>query len=143
MFAASHRLGPVSVASVLTPLMESAKTNKVQANVFYGRTTGAVWGSRQDSIVDEAATAGVSVELIETPRLHAKVLAWDDDSVVITSLNWLSAASGDTSLKEIGIFIEAKRAAQVVTSSFQGARCETIAIDQPSTELEIATKGPG
>ncbi|MES2024315.1 MAG: phospholipase D-like domain-containing protein [Pseudomonadota bacterium] len=141
VFAASHRLGPVSVASVLTPLMQSAKTNKVQANVYYGRTTGAVWGSRQDVIVDEAATAGVSVELIKSPRLHAKVLAWDEDSVLITSLNWLSAASGDTSLKEIGIYIEAKRAAQVVTSNFQGARCETSTIDQPSAELELAGKG--
>jgi len=143
VFAASHRLGPVSVASVLTPLMESAKSNKVQANVYYGRTTGAVWGSRQDLIVDEAAIAGVSVELIETPRLHAKVLAWDDDAVLITSLNWLSAASGDASLKEIGVFIEAKRAAHVVTSNFQGARCEIISRDRPSTELDLATKGPG
>jgi phosphatidylserine/phosphatidylglycerophosphate/cardiolipin synthase-like enzyme len=125
VFAASHRLGPISISSVLTPLMESSKTNKVQANVYYGRTTGAVWGSRQDVIVDEAAKAGVTVELIETPRLHAKILAWDDDSVLITSLNWLSAASGDESLKEIGIFLDAKGAAKVVTSSFQSARCAT------------------
>ena len=124
IFAASHRLGPVSVASVLTPLMVSAKTNKVQAEVFYGRTTGAVWGSRQDLIVDQAAVGGVSVKLIESPRLHAKILAWDDSSVLITSLNWLSAASGDASLKEIGIYIESKSAAQTVVTDFYRARGE-------------------
>ena len=121
IFVASHRLGPVSVASVLTPLMVSARENKVEADVFYGRTTGAVWGNRQDLIVDEAAVGGVSVKLIETPRLHAKILAWDNDSVFITSLNWLSAASGDASLKEIGIYIESKEAAQTVVADFHRA----------------------
>lgn len=123
IFAASHRLGPVSVASILIPIMTGAKAHAINANVFYGRTTGSVFGAREDVIVAEAALAGVSVNLIETPRLHAKVLAWDDDAVVITSLNWLSAASGDLqSLKEIGVFIEAKAVAEVIISNFKSAK---------------------
>jgi hypothetical protein len=114
--------------------MVSARENKVQADVFYGRTTGAVWGSRQDLIVDEAAMGGVFVKLIETPRLHAKILAWDDGSVLITSLNWLSAASGDASLKEIGIYIESKQAAETVVADFHRARGE-------SGELPVSEPG--
>jgi phosphatidylserine/phosphatidylglycerophosphate/cardiolipin synthase-like enzyme len=102
--------------------MTGAKAHALNANVFYGRTTGSVFGAREDVIVAEAALAGVAVKLIEKPRLHAKVLAWDDDAVVITSLNWLSAASGDLqSLKEIGVFIETKSVAEVVISNFEAA----------------------
>jgi cardiolipin synthase len=123
IFAASHRLGPISIASVLTPIMAGAKANKVQADVFYGRTTGAMWGDRKDVLADKAALSGVSVELIKAPRLHAKMLAWDDDFVLITSLNWLSATSGDFgSMKEIGVYIESKSAAAAVISNFREAR---------------------
>jgi cardiolipin synthase len=38
---------------------------------------------------------GMKVHQIFRPRLHAKFLAWDADSVVITSQNWMSADPPD------------------------------------------------
>ncbi|PUA17643.1 phospholipase D-like domain-containing protein [Glaciimonas sp. PCH181] len=123
IFAASHRLGPVSDSSVITPIMTGARANNLKANVYFGRTTGAMWGNRPDGLIDEAAKSGVSIETIETPRLHAKMLAWDDDFVLVTSLNWLSAVSNDLgSPKEIGVYIEAKGVAETLIANFEGAR---------------------
>lgn len=123
IFVASHRLGPTSDASVIIPIMTGAKTNNVRADVYYGRTTGAMFGEKKDAVVEKASHSGVSVELIETPRLHAKILAWDDNSILITSLNWLSASPSDLSApKEIGIYIQGNAVAKAVIDNFDGAR---------------------
>lgn len=123
IFVTSHRLGPISEASVVTPIMTGATTNKVKADVYFGRTTGAMRGEKKDALVEKASCSGVSVELIEAPRLHAKMLAWDDDSVLISSLNWLSAVSADLSTpKEIGVYIHGKNIAKAVIDNFDGAR---------------------
>jgi cardiolipin synthase A/B len=53
--------------------------------------------------------------MIESPRLHAKILAWDDDYVVISSLNWLSGDPVDLdSSKEVGVFIQHEGAAKEI-----------------------------
>ncbi|MDC5040451.1 hypothetical protein OHW26_17420, partial [Acinetobacter baumannii] len=41
----------------------------------------------------------------DEPQIHAKILAWDDNDVLISSLNWLSASSLVDPLREIGIYI--------------------------------------
>ena len=46
------------------------------------------------------------------PRLHAKVLAWDNDNLAVTSQNWLSADPSDAARRsEIGVFVESNRIA--------------------------------
>lgn len=123
IFVASHRLGPISDPSVITPIMAGASTNKVQADVYFGRTSGAMWGDKKETLLKKASVSGVSIEPIEAPRVHAKILAWDDDSVVISSLNWLSAVSGDLSTpKEIGVYIHGKGVAKALIGNFDDAR---------------------
>jgi cardiolipin synthase len=57
---------------------------------------------------------------VYTPRLHAKLLAWDDDALAITSQNWLSADPSDNApLREIGVFINAPKVADQVIRLFQ------------------------
>ena len=52
---------------------------------------------------------------VREPRVHAKLLAWDDDHVVVTSQNWLSADPGPADdRKEIGLYLHAAGAARRV-----------------------------
>ena len=54
------------------------------------------------------------------PRLHAKLLAWDDDALAITSQNWLSADPSDSApLRELGLFINAPRVADHLITLFR------------------------
>ncbi len=64
--------------------------------------------------------SGVKLRPVYIPRLHAKLLAWDDDALAITSQNWLSADPSDnTPLRELGLFINAPRVADQLIMSFQ------------------------
>ena len=48
---------------------------------------------------------GISLEQI--PNLHGKFLAWDDNTLVVTSFNWLSTSVANTRARgaELGIMI--------------------------------------
>jgi hypothetical protein len=60
---------------------------------------------------------------IYEPRLHAKILAWDDDCVVITSQNWLSADPSEAyPRKEIGIFLRASSVGRLVVEHLEAIR---------------------
>ncbi|MGA2995115.1 hypothetical protein [Bradyrhizobium sp.] len=61
--------------------------------------------------------SGVKLRPVYTPRLHAKLLAWDDDSLAITSQNSLSA--DNAAPRELGIFINAPKVADQVIRLFQ------------------------
>jgi hypothetical protein len=120
----SHRLGPVSESAIIAPLASAASDGAVKGSVFFGRNTGAVKYNTRKRIIAEAASDGVVIEVVESPRLHAKILAWDSDSVVISSLNWLSADPMDYAEPgEVGIFLSGAGLADAVVDDFSGA-CE-------------------
>jgi cardiolipin synthase A/B len=65
----------------------------------------------------------MAIRPIHRPRLHAKVLGWDDDTLAVTSLNWLSADPADAALnREIGVLIEAPKIAENFIRRFDNAR---------------------
>ena len=124
IFVTSHRLGPVSESAIIAPLASAASESEIKGSVFFGRNTGAVKYKARKRIIAEAASDGVVVEVVESPRLHAKILAWDSDSLVITSLNWLSAdPMSYVEPAEVGIFLCGAGLADAVVDSFTGA-CE-------------------
>jgi cardiolipin synthase len=68
----------------------------------------------------EAKEANVRIEPIFQPKVHAKLLAWDNDFVLITSQNWLSADPSEKNVRrEIGVFLRAPGAARRVIEKFQ------------------------
>jgi cardiolipin synthase len=68
----------------------------------------------------EAKKAGIRIEPIYQPKVHAKVLAWDNDFVVISSQNWLSADPSESNPKrEMGVFLRASGVARRVIERFQ------------------------
>jgi cardiolipin synthase A/B len=125
IFVLSHRLGISGRPVMLLPMLAAAKANDIEAKAFYGRVTGPLSGPERADIVHEFAAEGVAIQPVHKPRLHAKVLGWDDDALVITSLNWLSADPPDASLNaEIGVLIEASQIADNFMRVFENTRAE-------------------
>ena len=57
---------------------------------------------------EEAAANGVKLVKTRKTPLHGKIVAWGDDDVIVTSLNWASAAAdADFPWADIGIHIKA------------------------------------
>jgi cardiolipin synthase A/B len=107
---ASHRLGTYAGPGILAPLAAVVKARKIDAQLLYTTKTGVLDGPARDQLVQDFTHAGLKIEAINEPRLHAKILAWDDDCCLITSQNWLSADPGDDP-SEVGVLIQAPKAA--------------------------------
>ena len=116
----SHRWGTAASPIVLAPALTAARTNGVHVEVYYGTVTGPV-----ESGAPEEGAEGIEsldVVAIRRPRVHAKVLAWDDDSVVITSQNWLSADPPDSfPRQELGVSVCGPGLATMLRERFQDA----------------------
>lgn len=104
----SHRLGEVANAAVIVPAAVAARKRNVGVDLLYGRVTGAVNAEIAEGLRQSAEIDGVALQPVRDPRLHAKLLAWDDSDLLVTSQNWLS---GDPTWanpgQEIGIHITA------------------------------------
>ena len=127
----SHRLGTYAGPGVLAPIAVAVQARSVTARVFFTTKTGVLDGDARDRLIIDFRDAGLSIEPIFEPRMHSKMLAWDDDFVLITSQNWLSADSGDDP-SEVGIFIEAPRAADRLIADFEAMRASD-AVDVPAS----------
>lgn len=104
---ASHRMSPNAETLVMMPARAAVMANDIDVKLYYGKVTGLDGGIAAVTIGRAAQADGMKVTQVFKPRLHAKFLAWDDDSVVITSQNWMSADPGDDqTFSEIGIFLK-------------------------------------
>ena len=121
LFVTSHRISSVGRPAVILPAVAAADANsELEAKLYFGMPSGEGAGTMAADVTREAAFAGVSIRPVREPRVHAKLLAWDDDFVVVTSQNWLSAdPSEGNRRKEIGIFIQAAGAARRVIDVFE------------------------
>lgn len=113
IFALSHRIGITAESVALLPALAAVKARGIDASFFYGRTTGPLSGEAGADLIRTFAKAGLEVKPIHSPRIHAKVLGWDDDHLAISSFNWLSAdPSENAPFKEIGVLVNAPRIAE-------------------------------
>lgn len=120
IFVASHRWSEIGNRSIVIPAISAVEANgSIQARIYYNQVSGRLTNSDATSRMLELRESGVSIQPVHEPRLHAKLLAWDDDSILITSLNWLSAdVSQDNPLQEVGIFVRFPRVADDVIRVF-------------------------
>lgn len=117
----SHRLGVA--AKPLLAAVSAAAQNGVKPIIYYGRVSGPVKRKDARKEADALRVDGVELVPIRKPRIHAKVLCWDDDNLVITSLNWLSAdPSTENMRQEIGVHISAPGIAKNFRSRFASAK---------------------
>ena len=124
IFVTSHRLGMAAKQAIIIPAVAAARDRRaIETQVFFGRPSGQMTGVVAAEMTLDAGKDGVMVRSVHEPRLHAKILAWDDDSAVITSQNWLSADPGyNSSLDEVGIYLRGARIADNIITTFMNAR---------------------
>jgi len=125
IFVTSHRLGIAGRPVSLLPILSAVKSKDIAAAAYFGRTTGIFSGTEGADLIREFAHDGVTILPVHRPRLHAKVLGWDDDSLAVSSFNWLSADPPDAAIhREIGVLIEAPRLADNFVVRFENARLD-------------------
>lgn len=119
IFICSHQFSHIAKRPIIAPITTSAKSNRdIQANIFYGKTCGGLGEEGVKAISNSVKEINLNIKKISNPVAHAKVLTWDDDNVVITSLNWLSASAYGNDLDEIGIHIVSKDIAKEIKDEF-------------------------
>ncbi len=125
IFVLSHRIGIAARPVSLLPILAAVKAKDIEAAIYYGRTTGPLSGAHSAELTREFAKEGIAVRPVHRPRLHGKVLGWDDDAIAVTSLNWLSADPADAALnREIGVLVEAPKVAENFIRRFENARVD-------------------
>jgi len=119
MFVASHRIGAAARPSVILPAIAAVRETGIEARVFYGVASEGASGTP----ISPNGHPAPSVQPVLTPKLHAKILAWDDDHVLISSQNWLSADPGESNVRrEIGLMVHSKGVAKAVIDNFDAAK---------------------
>jgi cardiolipin synthase A/B len=107
-FVGSNRLGSTARPGALMQGEVAASRPGVEATVLYTQTAGPLKNRHARGLAEEAKANGLSLIKTNKIPLHGKVVAWDDDDVVVTSLNWASSsANPDFPWNDIGIHIHA------------------------------------
>lgn len=92
-FVGSNRLGSTARPGAIMPGEVAARREGVAATVLYSEPSGPLKRRHARALAAEAAANGVRLIRTRKIPLHGKIVAWDDDDVIVTSLNWASASS--------------------------------------------------
>lgn len=104
----SHRLGSTARPGAIMQGETAAGREGVKAIVLYTQPSGPLKNRHTRVLEEEADGNGLILRRTRKPPLHGKFAAWDNDDIVITSLNWASAASDpDFPWGDIGVHITA------------------------------------
>lgn len=104
----SHRVSLNADTLVFVPTIEAVKSSGVRVKLYYELLSGSSDETLVEKLIQKNTAKGLNFFQIHAPSLHAKFLTWDEDNVVITSQNWLSADPMDNSCSEIGVAISGK-----------------------------------
>jgi cardiolipin synthase len=107
----SHRLGAAAETVALKPTRAAVAATEVDALVLYGRPSGPIDGGKVASMTLDGHASGLKMRRVYDPRMHAKFLLWDDQDLVITSQNLLSA-DPVSPWAEVGIHLKGARIAR-------------------------------
>lgn len=115
----TNKLGAPMVPAVFNPT-HVAGQRLGDVRVYYSRRSGPV-KPRHVARQRERLVGLASVFPVREPQLHAKFLAWDDDQIVITSINWGSNSGlPESPQDEIGLLIEGPGLATALLRKFEG-----------------------
>lgn len=125
IFVLSHRFGIAGQPVSLLPILAAVTAKRIEASAFFGRTTGPLSGSEGADLTREFGAQGVRIRAVHRPRIHAKVLGWDNDALAVSSLNWLSADPPDLApFRELGVLVEAPQIAEQFIRVFEQTRVD-------------------
>ena len=92
--------------------------NSMRLDAVYSRLGDRVSQEEALALAQWANSRGVNLREAGQ-KMHAKVLAWDTDNLLISSFNLLSADPGENEPRqELGLLIEHSNAAQTMISDF-------------------------
>jgi cardiolipin synthase A/B len=101
----TNKLGSTARTGALM-LAEVAAQRHGDVIVLYDRTSGPMKSRHARRMREEGAPKGVRLVETKEHTLHGKFAIWDDDDVIVTSLNWGSASANvDSPLGEIGVHL--------------------------------------
>jgi cardiolipin synthase len=101
---ASHRLGAAAENMALRPTRAAVAAADLNATLYYNTPSDLITARVAGEMTMKAREAGVALRQVTDPTMHAKFMVWDDDDLVVTSQNLLSA-DPLTLLEEIGVHL--------------------------------------
>ncbi|MEO5868032.1 MAG: hypothetical protein ABIS14_05855 [Sphingomonas sp.] len=119
----TNKLGAPMVPALFNPA-EVAGRRIADARVYFSRYTGP---TKRRHVVAHRERLNDIVELlpVRVPQLHAKFLAWDDDDIVVSSMNWGSQSGlSSNRLDEIGLHLRGPGLAAALIAKFEAILIE-------------------
>ncbi|MBC3957718.1 phospholipase D-like domain-containing protein [Pseudomonas triticifolii] len=124
IFICSHRISYAGDRPVLTPFKAALRDDpSLSIRVAYGRSSGSMRTSEANVLNKELSSLSFKVIKADDPQIHAKVMTWDEDNVVITSMNWLSASSVGDIYGELGVFMKGAELSSKIRAAFESSYC--------------------
>lgn len=118
-FICSHRFSFAAERPILTPLLAAKRENpNLTVKVAYGRASGAMKNRDANSVNAELRNLGFVITKADDPQIHAKFVTWDQNNLIISSLNWLSASSKGHEFGELGVLITGGDFSKQMMNSF-------------------------
>lgn len=119
----SHQMG-YAMGPTLKALESAAKYSpKLTCEVFYNRFSNGIDVAKASSALADFSKRNLRVVPVQRPRLHAKVLTWDKNNLLVTSQNLLSSdPTGDNHRQEIGVQITHNNSARIFNDRFAAAK---------------------
>jgi hypothetical protein len=115
----TNKVGANMVPALFNPA-EIAGRRLGDVRVYYSRQSGPT-KRRHVAAHRERLNGVVDLIGVEKPQVHAKFLLWDNDSAVVSTMNWGSqSGSADDPLDEIGLYLEGPALATILLEKFEG-----------------------
>lgn len=105
VFSACDLLGPAGETSVFVPMRTAAKDG-VAIELMFNRPTDTLSDAQVEAARRDLEGRGVTLTQTAS-ELHGKFLAWDADSLCVTSFNWLATTPDrwKPHAAEVGVFV--------------------------------------
>lgn len=118
----SHQLG-YATGPNLAALRSAARLSSLDCQVFYGRFSKGIDAEQAAHQLLDFSQHNLKVVPIQRPKLHAKVLMWDSENIVVTSQNWLSSDPNEANMRqEIGVHLAGPGVARLFRDRFLAAK---------------------
>jgi cardiolipin synthase A/B len=116
---ASHKVSKNVDTLIVDPLRPVLAQGRVQIDLIYSEYAHAIDVAMVEQQLQELEDAGCKVQRYTDINVHGKVLLWDDDNVLITSQNLLSADPLEESCAEIGVYVNTPGIASIIREKIQ------------------------
>ncbi len=102
----SHKLGLTGIGMSLRPIAAAVRENAISMRLFYEEPSSELSQEQCETLTKKVKSEGMLIERRPPTGMHAKFVSWDQNDLIVTSQNLLSANPG-TDYAEIGLHIQA------------------------------------